>query len=314
MSSRVRHISFGLRDYGVAGQIGLEATPDEFVRAMVAVFREVWRVLRDDGTCWVNLGDSYSSVGGTGHQGKHGQRCDRRHTQQRLLAPGPASGLKAKDLIGIPWRVAFALQADGWYLRSDVIWHKPNPMPESTRDRPTKAHEYLFLLAKRPSYYYDCDAIAEPATYAGCDRGGSTKRYEQNAAGMDNKRYDTRNKRSVWTVNARPFKGAHFATFPPELITPCIKAGCPEGGTVLDPFGGAFTTAVVAASLGRRSVCTELNPDYCLLGRERLLRALEAAKPKPAKPPKPNPRPPSPVPLTRQTFMFGISEFPGCPE
>ncbi len=223
---------FGLRDYGVKGQIGLEATPDEFVAAMVAVFREVWRVLRDDGTLWLNLGDSYNAYnGGAGPSSwEHQQRRDNARPQRSTGHALQTKTLKPKDLLGMPWRVAFALQADGWYLRSDIIWHKPNPMPESTRDRPTKAHEYLFLMTKRPRYFYDAKAIEEPATYAGCNRGGSTKRYEQNAAGMDNKQYDTRTKRTVWSVNCQPYKGAHFATFPPRLITPCIQAGTSEKG------------------------------------------------------------------------------------
>ena len=182
--------------------------------------------------------------------------------------------MKPKNLVGIPWRVAFALQADGWYLRQDIIWHKPNPMPESVRDRCTKAHEYMFLLTKKPRYYYDADAIKEPAAYAGEMRGGSTNRYEQNDAGMDCKEYDERNKRSVWTINPQPFKGAHFAVFPEALVEPCISAGCPEGGTVLDPFMGSGTTLVVAEKLGRNSIGIELNRDYCTLAEHRIRDAM----------------------------------------
>ncbi len=193
-----------LRDYGETGQLGLEPTPEEYVEKMVDVFREVRRVLRDDGTLWIVLGDTHNS-------GEHGARDSTKWPKQSSNdhAPKrpPIASLKHKDLVGIPWRVAFALQANGWYLRQDIIWHKPNPMPESVTDRCTKAHEYIFLLSKSAKYHYDAEAIKEPATYAGCDRGGSTNRYEQNAAGMDNKQYDTRNKRDVWTVPTKPFTG-----------------------------------------------------------------------------------------------------------
>ena len=263
---------FGLRDYGVDGQIGLEQTPDEYVAKLVEVFREVRRVLRDDGTLWLNLGDSYCGSGGAGNQFKPGGIA-----AQGVQAPSTwkefntkvvtqrIDGLKPKDLIGIPWRVAFALQADGWYLRQDIIWHKPNPMPESVKDRCTKAHEYIFLLSKSGRYYFDSEAMKEPATYAGQMRGGSTNRYEQNSAGMDCKIYDTRNKRSVWSVQVRPYKGAHFATFPPSLIEPCILAGAPKGGSVLDPFLGSGTTAEVAKNFGRTFVGCELSETYLTL-------------------------------------------------
>lgn len=261
---------YGLRDYGVDGQIGLESSPQVFVERLVAVFREVRRVLRDDGTLWLNLGDSYAAnrsyqVNSTKGGPKHGPGQSSGGKGSRV-----PDGLKPKDLIGIPWRVAFALQADGWYLRQDIIWHKPNPMPESVKDRCTKAHEYIFLLSKSSKYYFDHDAIKEPATYAGQMRGGSKNRYEQNAAGMDCKVYDTRNKRSVWTVKPQPFKGAHFATFPPDLIEPCILAGCPTDGVVLDPFGGSGTTAEVARKHGRNSILIELNPTYVEIARQRL--------------------------------------------
>ena len=245
----------------IDSQLGLEATPEEYVAKMVEVFAEVRRVLRDDGTLWLNMGDSYArdNKGIGGAEEKQDSNIGSRHRP-----PPQASGLKPKDLCGIPWRVAFALQADGWYLRQDIIWAKPNPMPESVTDRCTKSHEYLFLLAKNERYYFDAEAIKEPAASAGQMRGGSTKRYEQNEAGMDCKLYDDRNKRSVWTVGSEAFAGAHFATFPKKLIYPCIKAGCPEGGTVLDPFIGSGTTAEVARMLGCRCVGIELNPDYIL--------------------------------------------------
>jgi len=282
---------FGLRDYGHAGQIGLEATPDEFVAEMVAVFREVKRVLRDDGTLWLNLGDSYAG------SGKGGQSEEKRseNWQPDYANKGKKYGLKAKDLIGIPWRVAFALQADGWYLRRDIIWHKPNPMPESVTDRCTSSHEYIFHFSKSPKYYYDADAIAEDAIYAGLTgqdasgykdaklfagkRSDKQRGHSRRHAGFNN-RWDAmskneqcsgkRNKRSVWTVATQPFKEAHFATFPPALIEPCILAGCPEGGTVLDPFGGAGTTALVADRHHRSAISIEINEKYVEMQHARI--------------------------------------------
>lgn len=277
---------FGLRDYGVDGQIGLEPTPEEFVAALVAVFREVRRVLRDDGTLWLNLGDSYSrppAKGGSGPGGKNRDWYGDNYGKARGSAI-PA-GLKDKDSIGIPWRVAFALQADGWYLRQDIIWHKPNPMPESVKDRCTKAHEYIFLLSKGPKYYFDHEAIKEPAVGGQTGRATSFKREGSkraqaipgqtvgtHRADREDVAYngETRNRRSVWTVTTKPFKGAHFATFPPDLIEPCILAGCPEGGTVLDPFGGAGTTGLVAEKHGRNAVLCELNPEYAEMAAERI--------------------------------------------
>lgn len=260
---------WGLRDYGVDGQMGLESTPEEYIERMVRVFREVRRVLRDDGTLWLNLGDSYNAY--NHNRGAASGANKKNHNVMPKSAKGLSCGsLKNKDLVGIPWRVALALQADGWYLRQDIIWHKPNPMPESVRDRCTKAHEYIFLLSKSARYHYDYEAIKEPATYAGQSRGGSKRRYEQNNAGMDCKEYATRNKRSVWSVKPRTFKGAHFATFPPELIEPCILAGCPEGGTVLDPFAGSGTTAEVAIKHGRKAIMCELNPEYVDMIKKRL--------------------------------------------
>lgn len=275
---------FGLRDYGVDGQIGLEQTPDEFVQALVEVFREVRRVLRDDGTLWLNLGDSYARNPAKG-QHKPGQSGGKNayvydNGNGRASSTFLGDGLKEKDLIGIPWRVAFALQADGWYLRQDIIWNKPNPMPESVRDRCTKAHEYVFLLSKSPRYYFDSEAIKEPVAASTVERLAQPTLSEQTGSarvpGKTNGNMkavgngETRNRRSVWTVTTKPFKGAHFATFPPELIEPCILAGCPIGGTVLDPFGGSGTTAGVALAHGRNAVLCELNPEYVALVPERV--------------------------------------------
>jgi len=328
---------FGLRDYGHDGQIGLEETPEAFVAQLVSVFREVRRVLRDDGTIWLNLGDSYASSppgnttkgvsaksglnGVNGASGKYRETLDAGHATKRDTSK--IAGIKPKDLIGIPWRVAFALQADGWYLRQDIIWAKPNPMPESVRDRCTKAHEYVFLLSKGPRYYFDADAIAEPLGeasvarlaqnvegHAGSERvpgktngamkavggrraAGNKTHKGQTAYEEGEERFrtkaglvsfaererakveagdlvGTRNKRSVWNVATQPFKEAHFATYPPELIEPCILAGCPVGGTVLDPFGGAGTTGLVADRLQRNAVLCELNPDYAAIALRRL--------------------------------------------
>lgn len=284
---------WGLRDYGVAGQIGLEATPEAFVAKMVEVFRAVRRVLSNDGTLWLNLGDSYA---GGSAVGAHGQRR-------------PATGLKAKDLVGIPWMVAFALRADGWYLRQEIIWAKQNPMPESVRDRCTKAHEHIFLLSKSDRYWFDADAIAERQV-----KGASGSEFHTGKAGthqMDrasqkprsagNKKHkyvdqyeaeegeqhrtkaglmrvadviwEKRNKRSVWTIASQPFAEAHFATFPEALPENCIKAGCPSGGTVLDPFGGAGTTGLVADKLGRNAILIELNPEYAAMAERRITDA-----------------------------------------
>ena len=275
---------FGLRDYGVAGQIGLEPTPDDFVAEMVAVFRDVRRVLRDDGTLWLNLGDSYAStVKGSGGAGKSrlGPNRDLQNIGHQKFEPRrfDMQGLKPKDLIGIPWRVAFALQADGWYLRSDIIWHKPNPMPESVTDRPTSAHEHIFLLAKSARYFYDAEAVREANSnpdLAECitprkDRSGNGE-WQPGTGGRMGSVRDGRNLRNVWTVATKPFSGAHFATFPPALIEPCVKAGCPKGGTVLDPFGGAGTTGLVADRLHRNAVLIELNPDYAAMAERRIAR------------------------------------------
>ncbi len=329
---------WGLRDYGADGQLGLERTPEEYVANMVAVFREVRRVLKPTGTCWLNLGDSYASSGGERAYGSSDNGTGRGPGARRHDVP--ASGLKPKDLVGIPWRVAFALQADGWYLRSDIIWSKPNPMPESVTDRPTKSHEYLFLLTKSARYYFDADAVAEPASdtsvarwsqnvedQVGSERvpgktngtmkavGGPRRRQAERAvevaraAGLTDAHiaairrsgiHDagkalvtqtpnldaetrrladeakdalggyyreflipaTRNIRSVWTIPTMPYKGAHFAVFPPELPERCIKAGSPEGGVILDPFGGSGTVGMVANRLSRRAILIDLNPEY----------------------------------------------------
>lgn len=263
---------FGLRDYGHDGQIGLEATPDEFVSKLVTVFREVRRVLKDDGTLWLNLGDSYAANGASGAQGKSGQRADRRFTASGLAKTVP-TGLKPKDLIGIPWRVAFALQADGWYLRQDIIWHKPNPMPESVTDRCTKSHEYVFLLSKSERYYFDHEAVKEDAvggreTFFRSD--SRLKDCRKDSGKHNDTPAQTRNRRSVWTVSTKPYKGAHFATFPPDLIEPCILAGSRPGDMVLDPFGGSGTTAGVSLKHGRNALLCELNPDYQGLIEERI--------------------------------------------
>jgi DNA modification methylase len=320
---------FGLRDYGVAGQIGLEETPEQYVAAMVGVFRGVRRVLKDDGCLWLNIGDSYASGGGAGMQGKSGDRANRRHTQTALGPTrvtrgsrgghegkhgymetattdgpnrGPLPGIKPKDLIGIPWMLAFALRADGWYLRQDIIWHKPAPMPESVSDRCTKAHEYLFLLTKSPRYYFDADAIAEASAYPDDDRAGRAREDQKcyptderngirarkvnggsgfgkqnidvtgtgaQSRTFDRPVYDTRNKRSVWTVAAVGYPGAHFATFPPALVEPCILAGSRPGDLILDPFSGSGTTGQVARKWGRRYAGVELNPAYIELSKER---------------------------------------------
>lgn len=304
---------YGLRDYGAEGQIGLEQTPAEYIAKLVAVFREVRRVLRDDGTLWLNLGDSFANdkkwggaTGGKHVAELHGQLVGRTKRD---------TGLKPKDLIGIPWRVAFALQEDGWWLRSDIIWHKPNPMPESVTDRPTKAHEYLFLMAKSERYYYDAQAIAEPAqswtgqaaTFTrtgavsqhvlpgqsaaqhrpdrerkgkagknafrgqGAEREGATGPANREGRNLVAVGYGpTRNKRTVWTVATKPYPEAHFATYPVELVRPCIMAGCPAGGTVLDPFNGSGTTGVAAIALGRQYIGIDLNPAYIELAHRRI--------------------------------------------
>jgi DNA modification methylase len=274
---------WGLRDYGHEGQIGLEQTPDDYVAEMVAVFVEVRRVLADDGTLWLNLGDSYASdTKGSGGPDSSstlvGTKAE--HNGQSMKTIKTKHGLKTKDLVGIPWRVAFALQADGWWLRQDIIWHKPNPMPESVIDRCTKAHEYVFLLTKSAQYRYNADAIAEPAETAGQHRGGG-KQYSQDpraiaAIGRNHNldKYgtttETRNRRSVWTIATKPFSGAHFAVMPIGLVEPCLLAGSRSGDTVLDPFAGSGTVGVVALRHDRNFIGIELNPDYAALAESRI--------------------------------------------
>lgn len=271
---------WGLRDYGVAGQIGLERAPDEFVARLVEVFREVRRVLRDDGTLWVNLGDSYA-MSTKGSSGKGAKQITNSGTLLAERRWQIADGLKPKDLVGVPWRVAFALQADGWYLRSDIIWHKPAPMPESVSDRPTKAHEYIFLLSKQEKYYYNADAIAERSVYPGDNRAQRSDTRKQiepmsidfgSRARTGNPTGDTRNRRTVWTLSPLPTPDAHFATFPIELPETCILAGSPPDGMVLDPFSGAGTTGMAAIKHGRSYIGIELNPAYNAIARTRLER------------------------------------------
>jgi DNA modification methylase len=274
-------------------QIGLEETPEDYVQTMVELFREIRRVLRDDGTVWLNIGDSYAGSGkgrnsdGSPNVDEDSKQATSKGTTEGVLQKMKmGSDLKQKDLIGIPWMLAFALRADGWYLRQDIIWSKPNPMPESVKDRCTKAHEYIFLLSKSKSYYYDYEAIKEEAT--GERWGGDTPINMNNTKDTDNvfsgltrprkMLYDKRNKRSVWTVTPKAFKGAHFATFPPELIEPCILAGCPEGGTVLDPFGGSGTTAGVAYLHDRNSILCELNPEYAEMVERRIEGIIEGKR------------------------------------
>jgi DNA modification methylase len=329
---------WGLRDYGVPGQLGLERTPEEYVAKMVEVFREVRRVLRSDGTLWLNLGDSYAGSGRGGNpegsewSGFMGNKAREKsampHLHSQAIEAGaigrnwvkPPPGLKPKDLVGIPWRVAFALQSDGWWLRQDIIWAKPNPMPESVTDRCTKAHEYIFLLSKSAKYFYDAEAVREAAKYredarpfgdAGGNRHGDEKseydpraswkgsafhlgktaEHQQGWASKKRGEFNgktnalpgreafraftfTRNLRSVWTITTKPFKEAHFATFPPEIPERCIKAGSPVGGVVLDPFFGAGTTGMVAKRLGRDFIGIELNPEYVKMARSRIAKAV----------------------------------------
>lgn len=283
---------FGLRDYGHDEQIGLEQTPEDYIAAMVEVFRCVRDVLTDDGTLWLNIGDSYAQAGGRGEQGATSQRKGRANVkaQEKRSSTKPPPGLKPKDLIGIPWMLAFALRADGWYLRQDIIWHKPNPMPESVRDRCTKAHEYVFLLSKSERYFYDHVAAMEDAVGGQSGKAASFKREsskrEQTIPGQgygthrpdrEDVAYngDKRNRRSVWSVATRPYKGAHFATFPPALIEPCILAGSKPGDFVLDPFMGSGTTAEVAIRHGRLAMGCELNPEYKKLIDERLSKCTQ---------------------------------------
>ena len=270
---------WGLRDYnGEKEQLGLEATPQEFVDNLVAVFREVKRVLRKDGTLWLNLGDCYGQQNGKGFNTNANEGYTNRSTemQKKFGDIKLNTDLPAKNLVGIPWRVALALQEDGWILRQDIIWSKPNPMPESVKDRCTKAHEYIFLLSKSPKYYYDNEAIKEDAKFPGGPTAahaikGSTDPKMATRGGLHKIGANPkRNKRSVWTITTKPYKEAHFATFPKDLIEPCVLAGCPEGGTVLDPFGGSGTTAQVANDNHRDSILCELSADYIEIAKKRL--------------------------------------------
>ncbi len=305
---------WGLRDYGVMGQLGMEKTPEEYTAKLVAIFTEVWRVLKPDATLWLNLGDCFARNPSKGIKFEAGNADIKdRQSEEGNCGPDVPRGLKPKDLVGIPWRVAFAMQAAGWYLRSDIIWAKPNPMPESVTDRPTRSHEYIFLLTKSAKYYYDADAIAEPLAYTSVDRlsqdgidkqegsdmvpgktngnmkavykepynGKSAKDYAsgkaQDASATKARIVDrilsgdivTRNKRSVWMVSTAVFRDAHFATFNPDLIKPCILAGTKPGDIVLDPFLGSGTTAMVALELGRRAIGIDLNPEYCKMAERR---------------------------------------------
>lgn len=281
---------WGLRDYGVDGQLGLESSPESYVAKMVEVFREVRRVLRDDGTLWLNLGDTYGGPA-SNNQGGMSKIGSGKKTNNGAIFKGrlQAPGCRAKDLVGIPWRVAFALQADGWRLRQDIIWHKPNPMPESVRDRCTKAHEYVFLMTKSERYFYDAESIKERSVHKPAQRevvvnedgrkavrSDIESRHRSSISGgqsLQSSPDGTRSRRSVWTIPPRPYKGAHFATMPPALVEPCILAGTKEGHAVLDPFSGSGTTGAVAIALRRNYVGIELNAAYIELSRERIGKA-----------------------------------------
>ncbi len=269
---------YGLRDYGgEANQIGQEETPEEFIQSLVEVFREVRDVLKDDGVLWLNIGDSYYNYRpGTGGLPKQTvSRTNQDLPEQCNRRANKLDGLKEKDLIGIPWMLAFALRADGWYLRQDIIWHKPNPMPESVKDRCTKSHEYIFLLSKNKKYYYDNEAIKEPVKQDWGTRDRTKGKYHNPGTGLAphsglSKSYDRKNKRSVWSITNKPYKGAHFACFPPDLIEPCILAGSREGDVILDPFMGSGTTAMVAKQHDRSYIGCELHEDYGSLIQKRL--------------------------------------------
>lgn len=280
---------WGLRDYGVDGQLGLESTPEEYVQNLVEVFREVKRVLRDDGTLWLNLGDSYAGSGkGAWDNPVNTKEIYSPKSDTFKHIPKTSGDLKPKDLVGIPWMVAFALRADGWYLRSDIIWHKPNAMPESVTDRPTNAHEYIFLFSKSRHYYYDHEAIKEvavsgdpnpPRGSEGVTTNLHKGRRQDKKRGSFNGKYgdlafrairSMRNKRSVWTVTTKPLKEAHFATFPTDLIEPCVLAGSPKKGVVLDPFIGSGTTGLASLKHGRDFIGIDLNPEYIKIAEKRL--------------------------------------------
>ena len=278
---------WGLRDYGHGNQIGLESTPQQYVDEMVAIFREVRRVLTDDGVLWLNLGDSYA---GNNSRASINGRAGFGNEREGVFTK-TGDGLKQKDLVGVPWRVALALQADGWYLRQDIIWHKPNPLPESVTDRCTKSHEYLFMLTKSGKYYFNHEAIREPGAMSFGDSAGSQQRDTRQTHGLGGgnsglnkakeklahelatKGFNTRNKRSVWSIPTKPFKGAHFAVMPEALVEPCILASTKENDLVLDPFTGSGTVAVVAIKYGRNFIGTELNPEYVQIAVDRITEA-----------------------------------------
>lgn len=264
---------WGLRNYGIDGQVGLETTPEEYTKKMTEIFREVRRVLKDDGTCWVNLGDTYSAQRWTDNSA---QKINKYKDKHRGIAPEKKTNLPDKNLVGIPWRVAFALQADGWYLRQDIIWHKPNPMPESVTDRCTKAHEYIFLLSKSAKYFYDAEAIKEKSKYSDDDRRARASAEQKRTptdkvAGIreGSAVYPNRNKRSVWEINPKPYKDAHFATFPKKIPTFCISAGSKTGDVVMDIFHGSGTSGEVAQNLNRKYIGVELKEDYIKMSLKR---------------------------------------------
>lgn len=264
---------YALRDYGMDGQIGLEPTPEDYVNRLADVFDEVRRVLKPDGTLWLNIADSYC---GTGDKGKYkGPKYAEGRNGQAVSLNRKIDGVKSKDLIGIPWMLAFELRRRGWYLRQDIIWHKPNPMPESVKDRCTKSHEYIFLMSKNPKYYFDHEAIKEPAKPDTSIRRRDETKLNNTPGrtkmkGLKTNTYETRHKRDVWPVTSKPLKEAHFAAYPPDLIEPCILAGSRRGGVILDPFFGSGTTGVVATQLGREYIGIELNPEYIEIAKKRL--------------------------------------------
>ena len=270
---------YGLRNYGnEENQIGQENTPEEFIDQLVSVFKEVRNVLTDDGTLWINLGDSYYNYRpgkGQSYPKQSVSKTNQDLPTQCNKRGNKLEGLKEKDLIGIPWMFAFAMRSDGWYLRQDIIWHKPNPMPESVKDRCTKSHEYIFLLSKNKKYYYDNEAIKEPVKQDWGTRNRTNGKYHNSGSGLSphsglTKSYDRKNKRDVWSITNKPYKGSHFAVFPPDLITPCILAGSEKGDIVLDPFMGSGTTAMVAKQLGRDYIGCELHEEYSNLIDQRV--------------------------------------------
>ena len=270
---------YGLRNYGnEENQIGQENTPEEFIDQLVSVFKEVRNVLTDDGTLWVNLGDSYYNYRpgkGQSYPKQSVSKTNQDLPTQCNKRGNKLEGLKEKDLIGIPWMFAFAMRSDGWYLRQDIIWHKPNPMPESVKDRCTKSHEYIFLLSKNKKYYYDNEAIKEPVKQDWGTRDRTKGKYHNSGTGLVphsglSKSYDRKNKRDVWSITNKPYKGSHFAVFPPDLITPCILAGSEKGDIILDPFMGSGTTAMVAKQLGRDYIGCELHEEYSNLIDQRV--------------------------------------------